>query len=261
MPKPQLSIITPVHNRSELLKRSIESILSQSFKNFELLIIDDYSDTPVEVTLKDNQDDRIRIYRMNKKAPNVGTLRKKACEMINGQIVVIQDSDDVMAPDRLKITDEFFENNPAIGVCYGKLKKILPGGKKELYPHQPFSEKALRYVSFIPNPTAAFRLKDYQKTSGYDPNLIIAEDYDLWLSMAEKGIKFWAIDKIFTYYYSQPDSVFVTNKHRRQEVLKYIRNKHQIKFQSFEEIRWLLVKENIDRYLKNPDIRSVWEKL
>lgn len=260
MSKPQLSIITPVYNRPELLIRSVKSILSQSFRDFELLIIDDYSDIPVEVTLKDINDNRIRIYRMDKKAPNVGTLRKKACEMVNGKIVVIQDSDDVMAKDRLKTTYEFFKNNSEFGVCYGKLVKILPNNHKEFYPHQPFSEKALKYVSFIPNPTSAFRLNAYKKTSGYDSNLIIAEDYDLWLSMAEACVRFWGIDNVFTYYHSQPDSVFVNNKDKRIETLKYIRSKHQINFGSFEEIRWLLVKKNVDRYLNNPKIRSVWEK-
>ena len=91
---PEVSIIIPVHNRIEELKRAINSIAAQTYRNFEIIIIDDLSDEPIEITSNDSHDDlHIKIIRLPKKG-NANIARNKGIEESNGNYVAFLESDD-----------------------------------------------------------------------------------------------------------------------------------------------------------------------
>ena len=112
----KITVLMPVYNGEKYLKEAIDSILSQSFKDFELLIINDGSTDNTENLLKSYNDFRIRIIdnKTNKGliySLNLGIKESK------GEFIARMDADDISYPDRLKIQYEFMKNNPDVCVC------------------------------------------------------------------------------------------------------------------------------------------------
>ncbi len=111
--KPEISVIMSVYNEEKFLRESIESILSQTFKDFELIIINDCSiDNSLKI-IKSYNDKRIKIIN-NKKNIGVFNSRNKALKIAKGDYIAILDGDDVSLPKRFEIQFNYLENNPHI---------------------------------------------------------------------------------------------------------------------------------------------------
>jgi len=109
---PKVSINTITHNRGSLLKEAIESVMSQSFTDWEYIIIDDASTDNTEEIVKSFNDKRI-IYEKVEKQPNIPTARNLCLEKSKGKYIAILDSDDIWCDrDKLKKQVEFLDSNP-----------------------------------------------------------------------------------------------------------------------------------------------------
>ena len=108
---PKVSVLIPNYNtKEEWLKESIESILNQTFQDFEIIILDDGSKTSLEELIKSFKDERIKFYQ-NEINLGVGKTRNKLLELAKGDYVAFQDSDDISLPTRLEKQVEFLDNN------------------------------------------------------------------------------------------------------------------------------------------------------
>ena len=114
MNNPAISIVMPMYNSANYIQNSIQSILSQTFRDFELLIIDDGSvDNSIELVCKIS-DSRIKLHQ--NKHDFIGSLNL-GLNLSGGKYIARMDSDDIMHPDRLKIQYAFMEENPEIDIC------------------------------------------------------------------------------------------------------------------------------------------------
>lgn len=111
-----ISVILPVYNEScDFLSKAIESVLNQTFQDFELIIIDDGSDSnSIEVAVKKYNDNRVKYVR--KEHGFIDTLNL-GLSISTGQYIARMDSDDIMHPDRLKIQYELMERENTVTVC------------------------------------------------------------------------------------------------------------------------------------------------
>jgi len=111
--KPEISVIMPAHNSKKFLRESVESILNQTFKDFELIIINDCSTDSSLRIIKSYKDKRIKLIN-NKK--NLGTVKSRnvGLKAAKGKYIAILDSDDISYPKRLEIQFNYLENNPHI---------------------------------------------------------------------------------------------------------------------------------------------------
>jgi glycosyltransferase involved in cell wall biosynthesis len=180
-----ITVLLTVYNRLSV-KNTIESVLEQSFKDFQLLIIDNASDDGTYELLIDyeKKDKRVKIVRNEKNMGQTYSLHK-GMELAEGKYIARIDADDLMHKDRLKKQFEFLENNPEYGVCGSWVQFITDDDRKAFIIKTATSDNALRVIQRIGcgiyHPAAMMRRELLIKNNiKYDESLKMAEDYDMW---------------------------------------------------------------------------------
>jgi glycosyltransferase involved in cell wall biosynthesis len=193
MDKPKVSIVMPVFNGEAFLKQALLSILDQTFKNFELIIVDDASTDKTISILKNFKDKRAKIIR-NKENLGVSKSLNLGIKEAEGEYIARFDADDICKPDRLKKQVEFLDSHPEYVLVSSGAELINASGKiigKEDYPSE---DKQLRLNLYKRNsfvhPAAMYRKKAFEKVGGYRNIFNGAEDYDLWFRLMRLGKAF-----------------------------------------------------------------------
>ena len=183
---PFITVLMPVYNGTKFLGEAIESIVNQSFNEFEFLIINDGSTDQSNELIKSYDDKRIRLF-VNKNNIGQSASLNKGIKMARGDYIAIMDQDDISVQDRLKVQLEFMENHPNIDVCGSWLE--LFGTYDGIVKYETKSEKikmGLLTNINLGHPTVIIRKSTIDKYNlRYDDTYTIANDYDLWFMMLD----------------------------------------------------------------------------
>lgn len=232
-----ISVIMPVYNTEEpFLREAVESILNQTFADFEFLIINDGSENNVEDVIKSYNDNRI-IYIKNEN--NLGIIKSlnKAIDIARGKYIARMDSDDISYPERLETQYRFMENNPDCGVC-GSNIMILSGNKFQSSNYKESHNEIVYSMLFkgchLCHPTAFIRKKVLDENSlKYNEEDIYAEDYGLWLNLMDKT-RIHNLKDILVKYRMHDKNVSVIHKDFQDKTLISLLLKFQHKFFGFK---------------------------
>lgn len=208
---PLVSIILPTYNRANLLPRAIESILSQDYQNFEIIIVDDGSTDNTIQVVKGIDDKRI-IYIHLEKNNGTGLAHYLGLQRSVGEFIGFQDADDLWLPGKLTMQIHAFELFPQLELIFGEYWNInLVNKTKELGFNQTahalsiLNDKkisdelelwqisgnlaeALLKANFIAKPTVIFRKQIVEKIGSFAPILRVAGDFELWWRSAITGV-------------------------------------------------------------------------
>jgi len=187
---PKVSVIMSVYNGEKYLKEAIESILNQTFRDFEFIIVDDGSTdkTPEILNEYAKKDKRIKIITNPK---NIGLTKSlnKALKIAKGEFIARIDADDISLPERLEKQVEFMKKNPEVGLLGTAYYEINQEGKiigKKIFP---LTDNELRKILIKYNPffhsSVMIKKIALDKVGLYDESFPTAQDYDLWLRIAE----------------------------------------------------------------------------
>lgn len=185
---PEISVVMPVYNASQYLAEAIESIVSQTFTDWELIIIDDGSTDDSKLIIKRyaQSDKRIRYY---KNEQNMGVIRtlNKGINLSTGKYIARMDADDISLPTRFDTQYRFLENNADVAMCGTYALLIDEKGNETGRITYLESDEYLRInllfsPSFI-HPSMMIRT-DVLKKNLYDESYKHAEDYELWCRIA-----------------------------------------------------------------------------
>lgn len=237
---PKVSVLIPNYNtKEEWLKESIESILNQTFQDFEIIILDDGSKISPENLIKSFNDDRIKFYQ-NEKNLGIGKTRNKLLELANGAYAAFQDSDDISLPDRLEKQVNFLENNPDYsGVS--AWSETFPNKKILKTPPEPKIIDFLGGCRFL-QPIAMLNIKDFKENNlFYNDNFTTSEDYDLWTRAIEK-LKLYNLQEVLLKYRRNPNSLVHTKHHEITKNDKIIKQRLLDKLTLDENLQRDLVK-------------------
>lgn len=180
MSEPAISVVMPVYNREQYLKESIESILSQTFTDFEFIIVDDQSTDSSWQIIQEyaNKDLRIVAVKNNSKK---GCYSARNCghRLTKGKYLAVMDSDDIALPNRLQTQFDFMESHPDIGICGSWLKSF---GAEEKVIETLADHEEIRDLMFfscaIPHQTAMYRISN--QIFYYSEDYASAQDYELF---------------------------------------------------------------------------------
>lgn len=170
-----------VYNAEQYISSAIESILNQTFSDFEFIIVDDGSkDKSFEIIKKyADIDSRIKIFKNIK---NLGLTKSlnKAIKLSTGDFVARQDVDDISLPNRLKIQISFLKENPDYGFCGSNI--IVKQNIRRNIKVSEFSDikRSLFFRNCFWHSTIIIRKKTFEKYGLYDENFLYAQDYELW---------------------------------------------------------------------------------
>ena len=216
---PLVTVLMSVYNNENSVSRAINSILNQSFKDFEFLIIDDCSTDNTAGIINSFNDSRIRI--INNES-NLGLTQSLniGLNKAEGKYIARIDADDFSYPERLEKQIAFLENNQDFILLGTSFNIVNSSGKviKEVLfnttPERLYYD--LIFQNMIAHSSVVFKLKETDKLGGYSGDLKYAQDYDLWCKLSRVG-KIWVLPDILTLWCDDP--LNISNKKRKEQDL------------------------------------------
>ena len=206
----KVSVLIPTYNtKEEWLKEAIESILNQSYQDFEIIILDDGSKTSPEEIINSFNDSRIQFHK-NEINLGIGKTRNRLLELANGEYLAFQDSDDISLPTRLEKQVKFLDENPDFS---GVSAWVETFPSKKILKNKP-EPKVMDFIGGCEfyQPCSMLRASDLKKYNlKYDDTLSTSEDYDLWSRCIEK-VKLYNIQEVLLKYRRNPNSLVHTKK-------------------------------------------------
>ncbi|MDO5012825.1 MAG: glycosyltransferase family 2 protein, partial [Pseudomonadota bacterium] len=183
---PRVSVLMPAYNSEKYVAQAIESILNQTFTDFEFIIINDGStdDTPKIVREYAARDPRIKFID---NAQNQGLIAvlNQGLDLCTGEYIARMDSDDISHPERFQLQVEYLDANPNVGVI-GAWARLF-GARDGVYKYKPVVRllDALIYGANVAHPAAMIRTSVLRNNKiYYNPKYPHAEDYGFWVSIA-----------------------------------------------------------------------------
>lgn len=215
--QPKVTVLMPVYNGAPFLREAIDSILAQSFRDFELLVIDDGSSDGTAAIAASYADPRLRLVQNGANLGLIETLNR-GIELARGDYIVRMDCDDVSLPKRLHKQVDFMERFPEVGVCgvwyleFGpKLRRIT-----RCAPDDESIRCGTLFNPVVGHPSVILRRKLLlEHALRYDPAYRHAEDYQLW-ARALEHCRFANIPEVLLHYRVHPDQV--TARHAWQQM-------------------------------------------
>lgn len=214
--KPRVSIIMPCCNSEKYLDKAIKSVIYQTYRNFELIIIDDNSTDNTEKIINQwlEKDFRIRFYKKNPEEKGIATSMNKGIELAQGKYITRMDSDDIIIPEKIESQVNFLDNNKEYGVCstnIAMLDKLGNVYNLNVYPEQTVpSEWTFLWTNPVPNAPCMYRASIIKENNIKFSNLKTAEDYDFLRKLITKT-KTYMINEPLYYYRKVENSSYNSN--------------------------------------------------
>ncbi len=188
----KVSVIVPTYNRAHLVTETIDSILSQTFKDFELIIVDNNSSDNTEEVIKSYKDERIKYFK-NQNNGIIAVNRNYGISKAQGEYIAFCDDDDLWFPEKLEKQMQEFEKDSQIGlVCNNEIGFDDRGDHGEMIKTKlrgrDFSFESLIWNNHVSSSTAMVRKAVLDDVGVMDesPQFVCVEDYELWLRIAQK---------------------------------------------------------------------------
>ena len=180
----------PVYNGEGFIRETIDSVLNQTYQNFEFIIVNDGSVDSTQQIIDSYEDKRIITLKLTKNQ-GVSNARNRGTDLSRGEFIAFCDADDLYDPGRLQTQLDFLTSNPTVDVC-GSYFIVLENGQETLVKH-PLADQEIKEHFFTANcigqPSVMGKSSVFQKYK-YNPELQASEDYDLWARMATGGVVF-----------------------------------------------------------------------
>ena len=188
MSKPRLSVVMCAYNEEQYIMQAIDSILAQTYSDFELIIVDDASTDGTQGIIQRYEDKRI-LYIRNES--NLGPYRSanKGIALASGELIARHDADDISLPDRFELQVDNLAKNPEIGLVSTDFQYIDHKGRLIESVNLPEDHDALvarlNKGNIFAQGALMFRKILFDQLGGYNKNITIAQDYDMWLRFSE----------------------------------------------------------------------------
>lgn len=214
--KPLISIITPIFNGEKYILETIQSVLEQTYTNWEMIIVDNKStDNSIEV-IKTVCDDRIKIIKLEYNSGGPARPRNIGIENVKGKYIAFLDADDVWLPHKLEKQIAYLEENSDIDICH-TLANVINGNSvyKGYFDNQRVFNKVKPFISqnnilfYTNNININSTLMRNENTLRFeeDKNLVALEDWKYWIDSKKNGKKIVLIKEILLNYRIHQSSI------------------------------------------------------
>lgn len=200
----KISIITPSYNSKKFIEDTIQSIYSQTYSNYEHIVIDGKSTDGTLELLKKYP----HISWISEKDTGQSNAINKGFKKVIGDIIAWQNSDDLYLPNAFQLINNFFTENPDIDIVYGNYQLIDEGGNWICNGRSiRWNEWLFSHGRFVPmQPTVFFRRRVLEKLQSLDEQLTYCMDVDFYARATNKGLKFRCIPTILGQFRVHQDS-------------------------------------------------------
>lgn len=231
---PKVTVLMPVYNAEKYLCEAISSILNQTLKDFEFLIINDGSTDGTAKILQSYRDPRIKIIN-NKKNLGLTKSLNKGLKAAKGEYIARMDADDISLPERLERQIEIAKKNPWIAVIATGVEFFVDAFNKKNIVDLGQSGNETELVEFgdllktniLAHGSVLFKKRNILALGGYNEKFEKAQDYDLWLRVAKQGkiIKLKEILYLKRLHFS---NISLSNIKKQERYVEIIRRRNQL---------------------------------
>jgi len=259
MGKPIITVFMAAYNQANYIEQSINSILTQSFSDFELIVVNDGSTDHTAAIVDSFNDSRIRLVYNDGNKGLIYT-RNRLLTLARGEYIAILDADDIAHSDRLKIQYHFLLANPEIALCGGHASIIddqnNKTGDKLMVPIN-YVDLFMLFGNPFVNSTTMFKTSAFISINGYQ-NYSISEDFDLFIRMSEK-YKVANLDNTLIDYRIHSNNTSTLNTDTRlaneRKIISHIQERIGLLYNErwlnlhVELFNWTLNKKHLNDYL------------
>ncbi|MFQ8981618.1 MAG: glycosyltransferase family A protein [Waltera sp.] len=199
----KVSVIMPCYNDGKYIMEAIDSIVKQTYQNWELIIVDDGSDDEeTKRIINEIQNPKIKVFHTEHLRP--AGARNYGIQKAEGTYILPVDSDDRIHEEYMEKAVKMIESNPRIGVVYCKAELFGEKSGSWNLPDYSFKHMLLDNIVFV---TALFYKSDWEKVGGFNTSMAQGmEDYDFWLSILGLEREICQIPEALFYYRIKPVS-------------------------------------------------------
>jgi len=204
MRAPSVSVVIPAYNSARYIAQTIESVLKQSYRPCEIIVVDDGSTDDTRRMLEKYRDRIIYIHQENAGEP---AARNTGIRQAGGDFIAFLDADDLWLPDKLKFQMDYFEKHPEVALVYSDMKLfdetgIVHESVKEwlgMSPPSGYVFPELFTETLFGSGTVIFRKACVDQVGFFDESFLVGSDYEMWLRMA-RHFEFGYVDKPLLMY-------------------------------------------------------------
>lgn len=180
----KVDVLINCYNGEAYLKKAIDSIIQQSFTNWNIILWDNQSTDNTKSIVDSFRDERIKYFYADR-FTKLNEARVLASKHFNAEYIAILDADDIACPNRLKIQAAFLDANPRHALVGSSVIIINEKNENVKYDKKTINSENVKnvlfYKNFIYHSSVMFRKSAFTEVGGYNQNLVYSQDYDLWL--------------------------------------------------------------------------------
>ena len=214
--RPMVSVVMLTYKRANIVSTAIDSILNQTYKDFEFIILNDGSPDNTDEIISRYKDKRIRYYK-NQQNKGISYSRNKVTKLARGKYIMIMDDDDISLPQRIEKQVKLLEEDPKIDVAVGQIKDL----SRIPLDHNTIASSLIQYNN-VGNANVMFRKEFMIKHNIKYPNISYGEDWYFWVQMLFNGAKFKALDEDILIRAEKNEKFYKVNDDNDNSVRRYI---------------------------------------
>jgi glycosyltransferase involved in cell wall biosynthesis len=222
---PKVSIIVPCYNQAQYLDECLQSVLDQTYSEWECIIVNDGSPDNTAFFAKKWVENDNRFIYLEKENGGLSSARNFGIQHSNGDYILPLDADDRISHNYVALALQNFLEDISLSIVYCKAEKF--GNEHGLWELKPFSMKALAVENMI-FCSAMFKKSDWVRVGGYDVNMLYGfEDWEFWIAILKNGGNVKRIDFIGFFYRIKENSMIqVLGKEKKKKLHEYLSVKH-----------------------------------
>ncbi len=256
MNNPLVSIIVPCYNQTQYLDEALQSVLEQTYVNWECIIVNDGSPDNTEEVARVWVEKDTRFKYLFQENGGLSSARNFGITNANGEYILPLDADDKIAENFIELAMDAFQKEDSLKIVYCKAEKF--GDEVGSLKLKPYSIKALASENMI-FCTAMYRKNEWEKVGGYDTKMLYGlEDWEFWIAILKNGGDVKCLDEVGFYYRIKSNSMLKElNTEKTKYSLEYMSVKHADffvkQFGSFEQLNITIkqIRKEYDEKLKS----------
>jgi len=222
-----VSVVIPCYNHGKYIDDAVNSILSQTFKNIEIIIVDDGSDESETMSILHNLDaPNTRVYHKANGGP--ASARNYGIEKSSGEFILTLDSDDKFAPTFVEKALNVLNNQPTTGMVTCFTKRYC--NKHVSYAELEGGDIDNFLIKNQANASLLYRYQCWEEAGGYDEKISGFEDWEFFINVTKRGWTVHSIPEYLFHYRNLNGSRYAIDIQIRPEIIKYIATKHKLVF-------------------------------
>ena len=253
MSDPLVTVLMSAQNSEQYIGEAIQSVLDQTFRDFEFIIIDDGSTDNTLKIIRQFDDPRIRVIK-NPENWGIPKSLNGGLSVCRGKYIARMDSDDVCFPNRLETQVNYLESHPDIGVLGSEVKVIGQDGQihnrtRNILTDPYLIKFWLLFDTVINNPTTLIKKEFLDRVGGYNPAFKYAEDYELWTRLV-KITKIAVSPESLVYWRDHGDNATFTSYAFRREL------HHKLSIQEVKKLTGVEFSDEVFEAYRSKDVLS-----